>query len=127
MVGPHTQDGSQAGTNGRTAGRSSAPAGDAPVRITSVAAPLSDDVSARARRYLVQMSIRVVCFLGAVVVDHWTRWVLLAGAVVLPYVAVVLANAGRERGTDPGTYLHAPPAAALPPGRVPRTGPGAAD
>jgi hypothetical protein len=87
------------------------------VRITSAAAPLSDDVSARARRYLVQMTIRVVCFLGAVVVDHWTRWVLLGGAVILPYVAVVLANAGRERPSDPGTYLAAPTPQALPPGR----------
>jgi hypothetical protein len=51
------------------------------------------------------MSIRVVCFLGAVLIDHWTRWVLLVGAVVLPYVAVVLANAGRERAGDAGTML----------------------
>ncbi|NTW39021.1 MAG: DUF3099 domain-containing protein [Cellulomonadaceae bacterium] len=59
----------------------------------------------RTRRYLLQMTIRVVCFLGAVVVDHWTRWLLLAGAVVLPYVAVVLANVGQERGQDPGTFV----------------------
>lgn len=87
-----------------------------PVRITTAAPSLSDDVARRTRRYLIQMGIRVVCFLGAVAVDHWIRWVLLAGAVVLPYVAVVLANAGRERRTDPGTFL-APPA--LPPGPVP--------
>ena len=68
-----------------------------PVRITSAAAPLSDDIAARSRRYLIQMGIRLACFLGAVLIDHWTRWVLLVGAVVLPYVAVVLANAGRER------------------------------
>jgi hypothetical protein len=98
-----------------------------PVRITAAAAPLSDDVSARARRYLVQMTIRVVCFLGAVAIDHWTRWVLLAGAVVLPYVAVVLANAGRERRSDPGTYLPAPSAPVLPPGRGPARDRGAAD
>ena len=61
------------------------------------------------------MSVRVVCFLGAVLIDHWTRWVLLVGAVVLPYVAVVLANAGRERSSDPGTLLH--------PGRPALTGP----
>lgn len=97
------------------------------VPITAVPRPLSDDVSARARRYLIQMSVRVVCFLGAVVVDHWTRWLMLAGAVVLPYVAVVLANAGRERRGDPGTYLSEPPTAALPPGRDPRERPGAAD
>lgn len=78
-----------------------------------MSAPLSEDVAHRMRRYLLQMSIRVVCFVGAVLVDHWTRWLLLAGAVVLPYVAVVLANAGRERGTDPGTLLEP---RALPPG-----------
>lgn len=85
------------------------------MRITSAPASLSDDVAARTRRYLLQMAVRVVCFVGAVAVDHWSRWVLLAGAVVLPYVAVVLANAGRERRSDPGTYVGATPAA-LPPG-----------
>ena len=82
---------------------------DGPVtRITTAATPLADDVAQRTRRYLVQMTVRVVCFIGAVALDHWTRWLLLAGAVVLPYVAVVLANAGRERGTDPGTFLEPP-------------------
>jgi len=79
-----------------------------PVRITTAATPLSDDIAARSRRYLIQMGVRVGCFLGAVLIDHWTRWLLLVGAVVLPYVAVVLANAGRERSTDPGTLLQDP-------------------
>lgn len=74
-------------------------------RITTASVPLADDVARRTHRYLLQMSIRVVCFIGAVAVDHWTRWLLLAGAVVLPYIAVVLANAGRERGDDPGTFV----------------------
>ena len=124
MVGPHRSSRVAAGdADGRPADR----AREEPVRITAVAAPLSDDVSARARRYLVQMTIRVVCFLGAVAIDHWTRWVLLAGAVVLPYVAVVLANAGRERRSDPGTYLDSPTAPALPPAARPPIGSGAAD
>jgi Protein of unknown function (DUF3099) len=69
--------------------------------ITSTRAPLSDDLSRRARRYMLQMGLRTVCFLGAVFT--WGRVptavsvTLLIGAVVLPYVAVVLANAGRER------------------------------
>lgn len=113
--------------NGSADQQSTGPEPGTPVRITAVAAPLSHDVSARARRYLIQMTIRVVCFLGAVVIDHWTRWVLLAGAVVLPYVAVVLANAGRERRSDPGTYLAPPSAPVLPPGRGPARDPGAAD
>jgi hypothetical protein len=74
-------------------------------RITAAREPRSEEMARRTRRYLVQMSIRVVCFLGAVVVDHWTRWLLLAGAVVLPYVAVVLANAGSGPGEDPGTFV----------------------
>lgn len=90
------------------------------MRITDAPPPLAQDQAGRARRYLLQMSIRVLCFLGAVAVDHWSRWLLLAGAVVLPYVAVVLANAGRERGDDPGTFL-APPALS---GRAPTAGVG---
>lgn len=77
-------------------------------RITSARESLSDDLSRRTHRYLVQMGLRVVCFIGAVVVDNWTRWLLAAGAVVLPYVAVVLANAGRTRGEDPGTFIEPP-------------------
>ena len=124
VVAPHRGNrGATGSANQQPAGRT----GDAAIRITAAAAPLSDDVSARARRYLIQMTIRVVCFLGAVAIDHWTRWVLLAGAVVLPYVAVILANAGRERHTDPGTYLAEPAPRSLPPGRRPSTGPGAAD
>lgn len=97
------------------------------MRITSAPAPLTDDIAARTRRYLVQMGIRVVCFVGAVAVDHWTRWLLLVGAVVLPYVAVVLANAGRERRSDPGTYVGPPAPAALPPAARPASGPERAD
>lgn len=87
--------------------------------ITSAAEPLEADLTRRAHRYLAQMSIRMACFVAAVVVDHWTRWLLLAGAVVLPYVAVVLANAGRERGQVPDTYLEAPSLPAGSPGPRP--------
>jgi len=89
--------------------------GDEPVaRITTAAVPLSADIDRRMHRYLWQMSIRVACFLGAVVLDHWTRWLLLVGAVVLPYLAVVMANAGREETSDPGTFLEPPSLPASP-------------
>lgn len=74
-------------------------------RITGARSSLQDDIAARNKRYMLQMSTRVVCFLGAVALDHWTRWLLVAGAVLLPYIAVVIANAGREKATDPGTYV----------------------
>jgi hypothetical protein len=67
---------------------------DVPVRITTAATSPQEDISARQRRYVISMTIRTLCFLGAVVVGQgWLRWVLVAGAVLLPYVAVVMANA----------------------------------
>ena len=43
------------------------------------------------------MAIRTVCFILAIVASGWLRWALVAAAVFLPYVAVVMANAGRSR------------------------------
>jgi Protein of unknown function (DUF3099) len=76
-------------------------------RVTNAPVPLDVDISRRTRRYLIQMGIRTACFLLAIVVPGVLRWVFLAAAVVLPYVAVLLANAGREHqdvapmGVDP--------------------------
>ncbi len=54
------------------------------------------------RVYAIQMSVRVLCFVGAILVPLWpVRIVLIIGAVVLPYTAVIFANAsGQRRGTD---------------------------
>ena len=69
-----------------------------PVRITSAATSAEVDRRARERRYLISMGLRVLCFVGAVAVGPgWLRWVLVAGAVFLPYVAVVAANAASSR------------------------------
>jgi hypothetical protein len=38
----------------------------------------------------------MACFGAALVTDGIWRWVFLVGSLVLPWVAVVLANAGRE-------------------------------
>lgn len=44
------------------------------------------------------MGIRTLCFIGAVLVgDNWLRWVLIAAAFILPYVAVVMANTASPR------------------------------
>lgn len=80
--------------------------------ITSAPEPLGADQARRARRYLIQMGIRVVCFVVAVLtwshVPLWVSLVLILGAVVLPYIAVLFANAGRERRDDapPGYVPH---------------------
>lgn len=72
----------------------------------------------RTRRYLISMAIRTACFLGAVFVDGWMRWVMIAGAILLPYIAVVMANdATEEDTTDLPPPLIIKDDAALPPGR----------
>lgn len=69
--------------------------GPEPVVHTVTTAPMSlaDDSDMRMRRYLITMGIRTTCFILAVVFEGWLRWVFVAGAAGLPYVAVVLANA----------------------------------
>ena len=75
------------------------------------------------RRYLVSMGIRTACFLLAVVAVvglQWTAvgWILVVAAVILPYVAVVMANAKRSlRSTyrEPVSPNKATPAQLSPP------------
>ena len=61
--------------------------------ITAAHVPRSVDQSVRIRRYLISMSIRTMCVICAVLIQGPLRWVFIAGAVLLPYVAVVMANA----------------------------------
>ncbi|MFT4298213.1 MAG: DUF3099 domain-containing protein [Aeromicrobium sp.] len=62
--------------------------------ITSAPEPPSVALGAKERRYVISMAIRTVCFIGACLTDGPLRWTLVVGAIVLPYVSVVLANAG---------------------------------
>jgi Flp pilus assembly protein TadB len=64
--------------------------------ISDVGISLSEDQSARQRKYFISMMIRTFCFILAVVLPSPWRWVALIGAVTLPYIAVIAANAGRE-------------------------------
>ncbi|WP_380175804.1 DUF3099 domain-containing protein [Kineococcus sp. DHX-1] len=74
-------------------------------RITAAPTSHTDDLGVRYRKYVVSMLIRTACFLCFAFIDHWTRWLFIAGAIFLPYVAVVLANAGREsRGPAPDSF-----------------------
>lgn len=66
------------------------------ISITSAPRALSTDLAARQRRYLISMIIRTLCFLLTVALPSPYRWFALVGAMFLPYIAVVVANAGRE-------------------------------
>lgn len=68
------------------------------VRITTARSSAADDMRSRQRRYAISMTIRLVCFVGAVAVGPGVlRWVLVAAAVFLPLFAVVMANANDQR------------------------------
>ena len=68
------------------------------VRITTARSSAAEDMRSRQRRYAVSMTIRLVCFVGAVAVGPGVlRWVLVAAAVFLPLFAVIMANANDQR------------------------------
>jgi hypothetical protein len=71
--------------------------------ISSVNDSLSTEQTQRSRRYLISMGFRMVTFVAAIVTDGWLRWTLLSASLVLPWVAVVIANAGRESGRRSST------------------------
>src|SRR5918994_6248016 len=71
--------------------------GDA-VRITTASTSAAEDIAARQKRYVVAMGFRTACFVAAIFVTiTWARIVLVVAALVLPYVAVVMANAGSSK------------------------------
>lgn len=66
--------------------------------ITSLPRSPEDDQRARMIKYSVMMAIRVVCIGLCLVVPGWWLLVCVLGAVFLPYVAVLIANATDTRG-----------------------------
>ncbi len=76
------------------------------------------DTRARSRRYLLSMAIRITCFVLAIVTTGWVRWACVAGAVFLPWIAVQIANAGKENITRTKTaQIEGPPLPELQAGR----------
>jgi hypothetical protein len=75
---------------------SKTPSNGEAISITNAQVAHSQELPGRAKRYLISMLIRTACFIGAVLSPSPYRWFLIVGAVVLPYFAVIIANAGRE-------------------------------
>ncbi|MEU5164334.1 DUF3099 domain-containing protein [Streptomyces sp. NPDC020875] len=77
-------------------------------RITGARQGLAEDVRGRQRRYVISMTVRTLSFVAAAVLWNVERHVAIVAIVLgmlLPYVAVVLANAGRERPPSlPSTF-----------------------
>ncbi|WP_462188564.1 DUF3099 domain-containing protein, partial [Frankia sp. CcWB2] len=87
------------------------------VLITSAARSRQSDIHRREVRYLLSMMFRMLCFVLAVVAFHgWLRFVAVAMAVIIPWVAVVIANGGPAPERDrPASYDPGQPAAGEPP------------
>jgi hypothetical protein len=81
-------------------------------RITGARRGLAEDVRGRQRRYIISMSVRTVSVIAAAVLWNVERHVAIVALVlgaVLPYIAVVVANAGRENAPSlPSTFVTVP-------------------
>ncbi|MFE2044787.1 DUF3099 domain-containing protein [Streptomyces sp. NPDC059477] len=91
-------------------------------RITGARQGLQDDVRKRQRRYIISMSVRTVSVVLAAVLWNVERHVAIVALVlgaVLPYIAVVVANAGRENAPSlPTTFVTVQPSPMIAPPRA---------
>lgn len=69
---------------------------------TSLDVSPRDDSRSRVRRYLITMGVRIACLILAVVIQPygWYTFVFAIGAIFLPYIAVVSANARSSTRVD---------------------------
>ncbi|AIA02829.1 MULTISPECIES: DUF3099 domain-containing protein [Streptomyces] len=78
-------------------------------RITGARQGLTEDVRGRQRRYVISMAVRTLAVVLTAVLWNIERPVAIATLVIgmgLPYVAVVIANAGRENVPSlPSTFV----------------------
>lgn len=83
--------------------------------ITDIGSSRTAEIRDRERRYVITMLFRAVCFVAAVLIFHGAaRWFAVAVAMVLPWLAVVFANAPNKRESKHAAYE--PPAAREQPG-----------
>jgi hypothetical protein len=88
--------------------------GDAEVHsITDAAAAHSEDMRQRMIKYALAMGIRMVCLILIFVVDGWLKIIAVAGAVFLPWIAVVIANGSDKAETPSDLLLDSAPLAEL--------------
>lgn len=69
-----------------------------PVAITELPPSPEQEQGARMRRYALTMGIRMLCVIACLFVQGWWLLIPALGAIFLPYVAVVFANAVSRSG-----------------------------
>jgi hypothetical protein len=68
------------------------------VALTELPPSPEEEQGARMRRYAITMGIRTLCVLACLFVQGWWLLIPALGAVFLPYIAVVFANAVSSKG-----------------------------
>lgn len=84
--------------------------------ITTLPLSPTEERHSRMLKYSIAMGIRTLCVVSLLFVQGWWILVMVIAALVLPYVAVVVANV---RSKPAARALSVPPYAALP---SPRSG-----
>lgn len=86
----------------------------APQTLTALPPSPDEERRARVAKYTIAMSLRMVCVLACFFLQGWWLLLAVAGAVFLPYFAVVAANTVTRRGgatvLRPGTLVRSPSA-----------------
>jgi hypothetical protein len=83
-----------------------------PILVTTAPQSPREEQQQRQRRYLITMGVRVVAVILAIVLValdlRWEAGIAVAASLVLPWIAVVAANAGPRRAAsdDPSLLAH---------------------
>ncbi|MEN9713504.1 MAG: hypothetical protein RLZZ164_168 [Actinomycetota bacterium] len=73
--------------------------------VTSLNSSPEEERKRRMRGYLIAMIVRVICIVLGVFVSGPLMWVCFAGAIFLPYFAVVFANAAGDQKSKGATAV----------------------
>lgn len=77
--------------------------------VTGAALSRDEEFRSRKKRYVITMAMRIVLLVAAALLVRWSLWVALAIAfvsIVLPWVAVVMANDGPPKNSKKFRALH---------------------
>lgn len=73
--------------------------------VTNLHSSPEEERRRRMRGYVIAMLVRVVCIIVGVIVTGPLMWVCFAGAIFLPYFAVVFANAVGDSAAKKATAV----------------------
>jgi len=79
------------------------------ILVTGAALSREEEFRARKKRYVITMSMRIVLLVGAGLLVQWHLWaalVVAAISIVLPWIAVIMANDGPPKNSKKFRAMH---------------------